>query len=268
VSKSYLPKRYERKYVVSEDKARDIRQFIACHVEPDEYLTPDMPRGYPVYSLYLDSPRLSLYEATAQGMMNRFKLRIRYYNDVPDTPIFFEVKRRLNQIVRKLRVGVKRQSMMRILAGVLPCASDLYKPHARTHAQDMYALNEFCRLRAQLRALGTLIVGYHREAYLDPIGKSRVTFDRDLMAKQFDPQRGLVLDLDPVIPEDSGVIMELKYVDRLPLWMQSLIRQFRLERQSVPKYGWSVQSVGEPVVVTRTSRLLWNKVSQLTSWTP
>lgn len=263
MAKSYLPNRYERKYVVREDVARELRRLILAYVEPDEFLTPDMPRGYPVYSLYLDSPHLSLYEATAQGLMNRFKLRIRYYDDQPHSPIFCEVKRRLNQVVRKSRVGVKREALMRLLAGVAPTRADLYK--VSTHdsiSQDMYALTEFCRLRTQLRALGTLIVGYHREAYLDETGKNRVTFDRDLRAKQFDPARGLVLDLDPVVPADPGVIVEMKYVDRFPMWMQNLIRTFGLERQSVPKYGWSVESIGEPEVVTRSSQLLWRQVTQ------
>ncbi len=263
MAKSYLPNRYERKYVVSEDVARELRHLIAAHVEPDEYLTPDEPRGYPVYSLYLDSPRLSLYEATAQGLMNRFKLRIRYYDNQPNSPIFFEVKRRLNQVVKKLRVGVRRQSLMRLLAGAAPVRADLYtvSTHGST-GQDMYALTEFCRLRRQLRGIGTLIVGYQREAYLDPTGKNRVTFDRDLRAKQFNPEQGLVLNLDPVVPEDPGVIVELKYVDRFPRWMQDIIRTFRLERQSVPKYGWSVESIGEPIVVTRSSELLWHKVTR------
>lgn len=253
---SYLPNRFERKYVVSEEKACDIRRFIQSHVEPDEFLTPGAPQGYPVYSLYLDSPMLSLYEATAQGMMNRFKLRIRYYDDSPQSPIFFEVKRRLNQVVKKLRVSVKRECMPHLLAGITPSKSDLADPR-----QDMYALAEFCRLRTQLRAIGTLIVGYNREAYLDPVaGKNRVTFDRYLRAKQFDPAKGLILDLDPVSPADPGVILELKYVDRFPEWMQQLIRTFGLERQSVPKYGWSIESIGEPVVMTRSIRLFRNAI--------
>lgn len=266
MAKSYLPNRYERKYVVSEDVAIQIRRIISAHVQPDEFLTPDKPRGYPVYSLYLDSPRLSLYEATAQGLMNRFKLRIRYYDDRPGSPIFFEVKRRLNQVVKKLRVGVKRQSLMRLLAGAAPTQADLFRisTHGST-GQDMYALTEFCRLRTQLRGIGTLIVGYNREAFLDPTGKNRVTFDRDLRAKQFDPKQGLILDLDPVVPEDPGVIVELKYVDRFPLWMQNIIRTFRLERQSVPKYGWSVQSIGEPSVITHSSRLRWSEIPRSTS---
>jgi hypothetical protein len=254
--KGYLPNRYERKYVVSEQKARDIQQMIRSHVVPDTFLTPDMPRGYPVYSLYIDSPRLSLYEATAQGKMNRFKLRIRYYDDQPSSPIFFEVKRRLNQVVKKLRVGVKRQSMMRLLAGMTPTTADLYRP-----GMDLYTLAEFCRLQTQLHAVGTLIVGYNREAYLDPSGKNRVTFDRDLRAKRFDANTGLVLNLDPVVPADPGVILELKYVDRFPVWMQNLIRTFGLERQSVPKYGWSIESLGEPVVMTTVTRNMWKKVS-------
>ncbi len=246
----YLPKRFERKYIISEARAAAIADRIRPHVTPDAFLRPDQPRGYPVYSLYLDSPNLSLYEATAQGKKNRFKLRIRYYDERPDSPIFCEIKRRLDQVVRKQRAGVKRASLSRLLNGAAPRREDLLD-----RKQNYYAVQEFCRLRQALKAHGTLIVGYRRAAYLDSItGTARLTFDRDLRAKSFDPDQGLTTDLPPVTPGDRGVILEMKYVDRLPQWMQQLIHGFQLERQSVPKYGWSVESIGEPIVISSTAR--------------
>lgn len=246
----YLPKRYERKYIISEARAQAIADRIRPHVTPDAFLRPDQPRGYPVYSLYLDSPTLSLYEATAQGKKNRFKLRIRYYDDRPDSPIFCEIKRRLDQIVRKQRAGVKRSALSRLLNREALREVDLLDGE-----KNHYAVQEFCRLRQGLKAHGTLIVGYRRAAYLDRItGTARITFDRELRARPFDPAQGLTTDLLRVTPGDRGVILEMKYVDRFPHWMQQLIHQFQLERQSVPKYGWSVESIGEPVVISSTTR--------------
>ena len=123
--KAFLINRYERKYIVDEHKALAIRDMVRCHFDPDEYMPPMDSEGYPVYSLYLDSPRLVLYQATAQGMMNRFKLRVRYYDDLDSSPVFFEVKQRLNQTVRKRRTAVKRPSLARLLGGHTPDPDDL-----------------------------------------------------------------------------------------------------------------------------------------------
>jgi len=242
---SYLPSRYERKYLVSDAKARAIREAILHRVKPDEYLVGDAAvGGYPVYSLYLDCPRLSLYEATAQGLLNRFKLRIRFYDEDPEHPVFFEIKRRIHQVIQKQRATVRRSSVERLLAGSMPVPEDL-EP-GLGDKRSFVDLQEFCRLRASLSAVGTLIVGYDREAYIDPVrGSTRVTFDRRLRASRFDPTRGLTTDAPLIETEEQGVILELKYVDRLPTWMQHLIRDFGLERQSIPKYGWSVEAFGE-----------------------
>src|ERR1017187_9594576 len=52
-----------------------------------------------VHSLYLDSDRLTTYWATVHCEMERFKLRLRYYDEDPNTPLFFELKRRVNDCV-------------------------------------------------------------------------------------------------------------------------------------------------------------------------
>lgn len=241
---SYLPNRFERKYVVPESTADEIRALIRPHVRPDEFLTPDRPVGYPVYSLYLDSPRLGLYTATASGEKNRFKLRIRFYDESGDGPIFAEIKRRVDSVIMKQRAGVRRERLGDLLRGVVPPRHELLNATSEFAEAD-----EFCRLTRALAAVPTLIVGYDREAYLDTrTGTGRVTFDRNLRARPFDPARGLTTDLPAARHQDPGVILEMKYVDRLPQWMQAVILRFGLQRQSVPKYGWSVESLGEVVV--------------------
>ena len=50
------------------------------------------PEGYHVHSLYLDSPAYELYHETTEGVKNRFKLRMRFYDDSPEAPVFLEIK--------------------------------------------------------------------------------------------------------------------------------------------------------------------------------
>lgn len=256
--KAFLINRYERKYVVDEHKARAIRDMVRCHFDPDEYMPPLDSEGYPVYSLYLDSARLTLYQATAQGMMNRFKLRVRYYDDLDSSPVFFEVKQRLNQTVRKQRALVKRSSLARLLGGHTPSPNDLFKDSPGA----LRRLEKFCELRSKLRARGTLMVGYLREAFVDPNGTTnRVTFDRHLSASPFHPDKGLRTELTGVERQIPGVVLELKYEERLPAWMEELVRMFGLERQSVPKYGLSIEAFYEPDIRVIPGIELWKRVT-------
>jgi hypothetical protein len=62
-----------------------------------------------VHSVYL-IPQLATHQAVINGTKNRFKLRLRYYDDRPNTPVFFEVKTR-GQCILKQRCGVKRDAV-------------------------------------------------------------------------------------------------------------------------------------------------------------
>ena len=74
-------------------------------------------RQYLISSLYLDSPDLRLHRRSEYGEKNRFKLRLRSYSDEPDDPVFFEIKRRTDQIIRKERAKVRREHVPRLLHG-------------------------------------------------------------------------------------------------------------------------------------------------------
>src|SRR5687767_7066857 len=88
--------RFELKYLINERRARAIRDFASIHMIRDPHARPDMAYSYPIYSVYLDSPALCIFNTTMDGRKNRFKLRVRYYNDKPTSPVFFEIKRRVD----------------------------------------------------------------------------------------------------------------------------------------------------------------------------
>ena len=101
-----LTSRYECKYFVSEERADQIRREIQPFLTLDPFSAQAEDHRYPVYSLYFDSPGLRLYQDTVEGARNRFKLRLRYYDAEATGPVFAEVKKRNDQIVRKaLAIG-------------------------------------------------------------------------------------------------------------------------------------------------------------------
>src|SRR5213594_4241209 len=103
--------RFELKYLVNEETALMVRDFVRSYLDFDEYSVGKPNYSYPVHSLYVDSDDLKLYWATINGDKNRFKLRLRFYNNHPDTPVFFEIKRRLNGCILKQRGGVRKDAV-------------------------------------------------------------------------------------------------------------------------------------------------------------
>lgn len=239
--------RFELKYLVTEDTARAVRQFVRCYLKPDEFAADKADFSYPVHSLYLDSPDLTTYQAVQCGEKNRFKLRIRYYGS-SDAVVHFEIKRRTNDVISKCRAGVRRECVRGLLAGEPPMLRHLAKPDGRQLA----ALREFCRLMHSLRAAPKSHVAYQREAWMSPAHNSmRVTFDR---AVQCEPEFGTALTTslgDAVTPFERKVVLELKFVDRLPAWCSEMIRAFGLVRGGAPKYAQGVFLLGEHRVSNR-----------------
>src|SRR5687768_12767721 len=207
--------RFELKYLVSEQTARAMRQFIRAQLVPDEFAAQSGDFSYAVHTLYLDSPDLCLYGSTENGDKNRFKLRVRFYDNGADAPAFFEVKRRRNECISKLRAKVRREAVEPLLAGEWPQLRHLAKPEGKR----LFALQEFCRLMRHLGATPRSHVGYRREAWMSPGNNSlRLTFDRQV---QCEPQFGGRLhagvnDNFAVEPFESQVIFELKFTSRMP----------------------------------------------------
>src|SRR6476469_5397570 len=157
-----MESRYELKYLISESTARQVRAFVRQYLELDEYGEGQPNMSYPVHSLYLDSDDWKIYWRTVNGDKNRFKLRIRYYSEHREAPVFFEIKRRMKDVILKARCGVKREGVGYVLGGHLPPAEVMV---SRTSEEEQ-ALREFIRLMENLDAHPKMHVAYQREAYV------------------------------------------------------------------------------------------------------
>ena len=224
--------RYEFKYVIDEHTAVKIREFVLAYLEPDPYTVGNEGRGYAVHSLYLDSPNLLTVWAVLHGEKNRFKLRARFYDD--SGPVYCEIKRRVNLVILKQRAIVRRDCIQQILEGAPPLHTSLVEPENMKHLK---ALRNFCSLRDKIQARPSAYTSYIREGY-EKLGDNaaRVTFDRELRAGSY---RGS-LDVSDLAtwtgPKMGGVVLELKFTERFPEWMHTLVQWCNLTRTGFAKY--------------------------------
>jgi hypothetical protein len=226
--------RYELKYHICEAKAQAIEQFIKPYIHLDRYAKLQPDGAYPIVSLYLDSHNFKLCRESMIGKKNRFKLRIRSYDDDTSTPYFFEIKRRLNNIIIKSRARITHDNMVDLLAGrsVSPAK---YKA-------DEQMLRQFQLYMRCINAKPAIRVRYKRKAFEDDSdNRVRVTFDRLLCHN---------VSSEPIVifngrgwhrHKFNSVILELKFTARYPAWLSGMVKYFDLRRESISKYATSVK---------------------------
>jgi hypothetical protein len=237
--------RYELKYIIDERKAMEVRDFIQSYLVPDEHADPQAGNSYPVYSLYFDSPSLSLFRSTVDGQKNRFKLRIRFYDDNPGHPVFLEIKRRLNEVICKERACIRREAVNLILRGMRPGLSCLQSSTNCSKAEA--AMQTFCATCRQIEARPSVYISYQREAYVSSESDQiRVTFDRGITAGRYCSTPYLVAPRGTKPVNMQGVVLEMKFTDRFPNWMRQMVHALNLNRCPSAKYIAGVRTIGYP----------------------
>jgi hypothetical protein len=232
--------RFELKYLVTEETALMVRDFVRSHLDFDEYSVGKPNYSYPVHSLYIDSSDLKLYWGTINGDKNRFKLRLRYYSTHPDSPVFFEIKRRVNNCIMKQRGGVKQDSVPLLLKGHLPEPEHLVSKNPAGHV----ALQSFSELAHRLHATPKVHIFYMREAYVSDDDNVRVTLDRKVYGEA---NLGYSIKTEmehPILTFPNQVILELKFTNRFPDWFRELVRVFHVMQCGAAKYCECVQGIG------------------------
>ena len=231
---SMLSCRYELKYRIRESKARAIAQYVQSYIPADQYSRKNPGLEYPISSLYFDSQELQLCKETIEEKVNRFKLRIRCYDDNPQTPCFVEIKRRLNSVILKDRARLQKEMLKSVIQDL--CVPDsLYEKDKKILRQFQFYLRTLC-------ARPLVLVRYKRQAFEgDSRNRVRVTLDREMSFKAVDRP---VLTMNGEgwrrIPMDF-VILEIKFTNHYPLWLSDMVKCFDLKQTAMSKYVSSVQ---------------------------
>jgi hypothetical protein len=232
--------RFELKYLISESTAERVRDFVRCYLGMDEFSVGKPDFSYPVHSLYLDSDNLEIYWRTINGDKNRFKLRLRYYSDHPDSPVFFEIKRRMKDAILKQRGGVRQSAVPVLLGGHFPAPEHLISNDPRA----LVAVQKFCHLMTELRAKPKSHIFYQREAYVSDNDEVRVTMDRQVYSEpNLEPRIKLKMDR-PVHAFVGLVVLELKFTTRFPNWFRELVRMANAMQCGAAKYVSGINLLG------------------------
>ena len=234
--------RFEMKYRVSAATALGVRDFLSSYLVLDEYSVGRPNNSYPIHNIYLDSDELASYWDVINSNRNRYKLRLRYYDDHPASPVFFEIKRRMNDAILKQRGPVRPEAVARLLAGQLPEQGHLLsdQPHS------LGAVQQFCRLMFASSAVPKLHITYLREAWMSATDDfARVTLDREICGGPHFSSLITTKIEGYVMPFEPQVILELKFTGRFPNWFQELVEVFGVMQCGAAKYADSIFQLEE-----------------------
>ena len=149
-----------------------------------------------VNSIYLDTPELNDIWDNINGFGIRKKIRIRWYNQINNSEVFIEEKRKINNICDK-----KVHSL-----GIFKDYSDLTK-----YISGEKYLEKKIILDKKLNLKKTMFIQYNREYYELPNNKLRLTIDNNL--KVFNIYPSNFISFDKTIIELKYKIKDTKFIN-------------------------------------------------------
>lgn len=229
--------RFEFKYWVSEEVAREVVAFASPHMLADAHSA--LGVGQCNTSLYFDTHDLSFARQHLDQSPNRFKLRIRRYGDPPEGPAFFEVKRKAKWVILKKRAVVPWELADSVLSGSYDSLPELPRPGEGKN------LEAFLYLMTVNGAEPKVYIRAYREAYaaVDPMEDVRITIDRRIMYQPADDWKFELPDRKWIPIDRSGehgegerrAMLELKFRGTAPVWMADLTQHLALWRVGYSK---------------------------------
>ena len=215
--------RHELKYFIAAADAPGLMDRLGkvLRIDPNAGVHDE----YTVRSLYFDDFNDSAYNDKMDGVAQRDKYRIRIYK-LSDREIFLERKRKQGDLIRKDSAAITRRLAEQLIGG---------DPTGLHRADNPLLKDMFVQMR--LRGMRPrVVVDYERVAYLHPVERVRVTFDKKVRSgltgrDLFDPGLAMLPVLMP-----GRMVLEVKYDRYLPDFIAALLSSVSAERSAISKY--------------------------------
>lgn len=228
-------KRYEKKYLLSQEQYQAMVQGISEKMQMDAY------GEHTISNIYFDTLDYRLIRESIEKPVYKEKLRLRAYGEVQrDSRVFVELKKKFDGIVYKRRVELSFDEAKN------------YLYDGRYPSKDSQILREIDYTLCRNRLKPAAYIAYDRVAWcgkqmedgkekniadsVNAAKELRVTFDRNIRCRQ------TMLDLRKKdcgisILKPGEVLMEMKIPGAVPLWMSQLLTECRIYPVSFSKYG-------------------------------
>lgn len=223
--------RLELKYVLDHERVPELVAALGDYVVRDPNAA--LPGGYPLYSVYADSPDLACFWEKIEGEKVRRKVRFRRYGESPE--VWLEIKQRIDRTLQKRRTKWPLETVEKVFFGESGLDEEAVPDPGDRVVQEILFLWRHYDLRP---AMGT---SYRRLAFFAANESDlRLTFDsrvsyhpKDLrLDERARPEKALIAP--------DRTILEIKYNHTVPLWLCRLVARFELRMIRMSKYCTAV----------------------------
>jgi len=215
--------RHELKYVVTASQIALLENRIRGLVSLDKHVGPS--GMYRIRSLYFDDYYNSFYTENEIGTDSREKFRIRIYN-ADASRIRLELKRKEHGMTQKLSCPLTREQCEELMTGRPLPPDKSYPP----------VLQKLLLAMRTRQMKPKVIVEYDRVPYVDRLGNTRITIDRNIMSSD-DIAHFLEKDIHrrPIM-EAGKHILEVKYDEYLPDYIYRNLQLQTLRQTTFSKF--------------------------------
>ncbi len=227
--------RHELKYVITPIQYQLLKGRLQAFMKRDSHAGED--GNYFIRSVYFESPGADTLAEKENGVDNRKKYRIRYYENQPKACVL-ECKSKKGTRISKTTYPLSEEERDLLLAGASPTA-DICKGSV---------LEELVVLMKTKGFAPGVVVDYLREAYVYDISNVRITFDKELAGGNVKDclKRKRYL---PNILAPGDMILEVKYDDYLPAHISEILSGVGLTQVAASKFGMCMKKKLEGQIV-------------------
>lgn len=177
---------------------------------------------YTISSIYFDDYKKTSYNQVKNGISNRWKYRIRFYN-YDDSYIKLEKKHKINGLTNKTSIRISREILNNILNNKIKVEED-----------NEYLLNEFIIKTKKDLLRPVICIEYDRVPYIYKLGNVRITLDYNI---RYTSKYNDLFNENKKTYYLNDKILEVKYNELIPDFIRYKLELNYLEQISFSKFN-------------------------------
>ena len=217
--------RKELKYSITDNDFYVLNHNLKDLIKKDPNCSDDY---YTISSIYFDTYNKTSYMQVKDGISNRWKYRIRYYN-YNDSYIKLEKKHKISGLTNKRSVLITKKDLNNILNNKMKITS-----------KNDPLLNEFLLKMKSEYLRPVICIEYDRVPYIYKIGNVRITLDFNIRyTNKFDN----LFNKNKKTYYLENKILEVKYNELIPDFIRYRLELNHLEQTSFSKFNNCLESL-------------------------
>lgn len=211
--------RKELKYSITDKDFYIINHNLNNLIKKDPNCKGDF---YTITSLYFDDYKNTSYDQVKNGISNRWKYRIRFYN-YDDSFIKLEKKHKINGLTDKSSVKINRKMF-----------DDILKNNLKIENSNAPLLNEFIVKMKKDLLRPIICIEYDRIPYVYKLGNVRITLDYNI---RYTNRYNNLFSNEKRVYYLKEKILEIKFNELIPDFIRYKLELNHLEQISFSKFN-------------------------------